>query len=115
MCERISLISFSDLRPKFFVFSISCSVRCTSSPMRVMFAFWRQFAERTESSSSSTERKRFSLSGSSSPVATMTAVSSTSSKFTQIASCSRMIFAANATASCGFTAPFVQTSRMSLS
>jgi hypothetical protein len=31
-----------------------------------MFAFWRQFAERTESSSSSTERKRFSLSGSSS-------------------------------------------------
>ena len=28
-----SLISFSDFRPKFFVLSISASVRCTSSPM----------------------------------------------------------------------------------
>jgi hypothetical protein len=37
--------------------------------MSVMLAFWRQFAERTESSSSSTERKRFSLRGSSSPPA----------------------------------------------
>ena len=34
--------------------------------MRWMLAFCRQFAERTESSSSSTERNRFSLSGSSS-------------------------------------------------
>src|ERR1019366_6491555 len=31
--ERISLISFSDFRPKFFVFSISASVFCTSSPI----------------------------------------------------------------------------------
>src|SRR5882672_8423677 len=31
--DRISLISFSDLRPKFLVFSISASVFCTSSPM----------------------------------------------------------------------------------
>src|ERR1039457_4086242 len=30
---RISLISFSDFRPKFFVFSISASVFCTSSPI----------------------------------------------------------------------------------
>ena len=56
------MISFSDFRPKFFVFSISASVRCTSSPMKRMFAFWRQFAERTLSSSSSTDLSRFSLS-----------------------------------------------------
>src|SRR3979490_818187 len=31
--ERISLISFSDFRPKFFVFRISASVFCTNSPM----------------------------------------------------------------------------------
>src|ERR1017187_6387331 len=31
--ERISLISLSDLRPKFFVFSISASVFWTNSPM----------------------------------------------------------------------------------
>ena len=54
MFARISLISFRLLRPKFFVLSMSCSVRCTSSPMSVMFAFWRQFALRTLSSSSST-------------------------------------------------------------
>src|SRR5262249_51643598 len=30
---RISLISLSDLRPKFLVLSISASVFCTSSPM----------------------------------------------------------------------------------
>src|SRR5437879_5581844 len=40
--ERISLISFSDLRPKFFVFSISASVFCTSSPMVWIFAFFKQ-------------------------------------------------------------------------
>src|SRR5690606_22553621 len=63
---KISLISFSDLRPKFLVFSMSCSVFCTSSPISVMLAFCRQLAERTESSSSSTERNRLSFSGCSS-------------------------------------------------
>ena len=33
MVARISLISFSDLRPKFLVLSISASVFWTSSPM----------------------------------------------------------------------------------
>ena len=40
--ERISLISFKDLRPKFLVFSISASVFWTSSPMVLMSAFFRQ-------------------------------------------------------------------------
>src|SRR5712692_1105284 len=39
---RISLISFSDLRPKFFVFSISFSLFWTSSRMLWMLAFFRQ-------------------------------------------------------------------------
>src|SRR6516164_8104996 len=42
MLCRISLISLSDLRPKFFVLSISASVYVTSSPMVRMFAFFRQ-------------------------------------------------------------------------
>ena len=58
---RISLISFSDLRPKFFVFSMSASVFCTSSRIVRMFAFLRQLYERTESSSSSTLLSRCSL------------------------------------------------------
>ena len=62
MPARISLISFSDLRPKFFVFSISASVFCTSSRMVLMFAFFRQLYERTDSSSSSTLLSRFSFS-----------------------------------------------------
>src|SRR3954469_10540418 len=33
MLDRISLISFSDLRPKFLVFSISASLLVTSSPI----------------------------------------------------------------------------------
>ncbi len=36
---RISLISFKDLRPKFFVLSISASVFATSSRMVRMLAF----------------------------------------------------------------------------
>ena len=39
---RISLISFSDLRPKFLVLSISFSVFCTSSRMVWILAFFRQ-------------------------------------------------------------------------
>ena len=39
---RISLISFRDFRPKFFVFSISASVFCTSSPMVRMFVGGQQ-------------------------------------------------------------------------
>src|SRR5262249_18426883 len=61
-----SLISLSGLRPKFFVLSISDSLRCTSSPMVRMPAFLRQLYERTDSSSSSTERFRFSCSRSNS-------------------------------------------------
>ena len=55
------MISLSDLRPKFFVFSISGSVFCTSSRMVRMLAFFRQLYERTESSSSSTLLSRCSL------------------------------------------------------
>ena len=61
MVVRISLISLSDFRPKFFVFSISPSVFCTSSRIVRMFAFFRQLYERTDSSSSSTLLSRFSL------------------------------------------------------
>src|SRR6478736_5314499 len=113
--ERISLISFNDFRPKFLVLRMSCSVFCTSSPIRVMLAFCRQFAERTDSSSSSTERNRFSFSGSSSLPVGMYEVSSDSSKLIQIESCSLRILAAKATASTGRTAPLVQTSSTSLS
>ena len=42
MLCRISLISLSDLRPKFLVLSISASVFCTSSRIVRMFAFFRQ-------------------------------------------------------------------------
>ena len=80
-----------------------------------MLAFCRQLAERTESSSSSTERKRFSLSLASSFGASATTGSSVSSKLTKTVSCSLMIFAAYATASCGVTEPSVHTSRVSLS
>src|SRR5580704_13714519 len=38
----ISLISLSDFLPKFFVFSISFSLFCTSSRMVWMFAFFKQ-------------------------------------------------------------------------
>src|SRR5207244_9299346 len=62
MLCRISLISFSDLRPKFFVFNISPSVFCTSSRMVRMFAFFRQLYDRTDSSSCSTLLSRFSFS-----------------------------------------------------
>ena len=82
--------------------------------MRWMFAFWRQFAERTESSSSSTERNRFSFSGSSS-FESVELASSSSSKLMKMESWSLRIFAAYATASYGFTEPFVQTSSVSLS
>ena len=61
MVCRISLISFSDLRPKFLVLSISPSLFCTSSRIVRIFAFLRQLYERTESSSSSTLLSRCSL------------------------------------------------------
>ena len=51
---RTALISFSDLRPKFGVRSISASVFWIRSPMYTMLSFFRQLAERTDSSSSST-------------------------------------------------------------
>src|SRR5215813_4417117 len=91
---RISLISFRDFRPKFLVFSISASVRWTRSPMVLMFACCRQLALRTLSSSSSTLRKRFSLSFASSFGASAMTGSSVSSKLMKTVSCSLMIFAA---------------------
>ena len=62
-----------------------------------MSAFCRQLAERTESSSSSTGRNRFSLSGPRSRSSRGSATSASSSKLMKIASCSFRIFAANAT------------------
>src|SRR3990167_5244406 len=59
---RIVLISFSDFLPKFFVLRSSASVFWTRSAIVRMFAVLRQFDARTDSSSSSTLRKRFSLS-----------------------------------------------------
>ncbi len=59
-----------------------------------MLAFWRQLAERTLSSSSSTLRKRFSLSLASSFGASRGAGSSVSSKLMKTVSCSLKIFAA---------------------
>ena len=95
------LISFSDLRPKFLVLSISCSERCTSSPMNLMSAFCRQLAERTESSSSSTGRNRFSLILPSIVSSSGSAISVSSSKLMKIASWSCRMRAANASASSG--------------
>src|SRR6266850_4955024 len=62
--ERISLISLSDLRPKFFVLSISASVFVTSSPIVRIFAFFRQLYDRTDNSSSSTDLFRCSITAS---------------------------------------------------
>ena len=61
IAPRIVVISLSDFLPKFFVLSSSASVLGTSSAMVRMFALLRQFDARTESSSSSTLRKRFSF------------------------------------------------------
>ena len=112
---RISLISFKDFRPKFLVFSISASVFCTRSPMVLMLAFCRQLAERTDSSSSSTDRKRFSFSFSSFLGSSIGAGSSVSSKLMKMESCSLTIFAAKATASAGVTDPLLHTSSESRS
>src|SRR4029450_5163337 len=59
---RIVLISFRDFLPKFFVLSSSDSVFWTRSAMVRMLAVLRQLDARTESSSSSTLRKRCSFS-----------------------------------------------------
>src|SRR5215208_1013708 len=61
---RISLISFRDFLPKFFVASISRSERWTRSRMERMLAFFRQLYDLTDSSSSSTERSSTSFLGS---------------------------------------------------
>ena len=47
--DNTSLISFSDLRPKFFVLSISASVLLTSCQILLISAFFRQLALRTDS------------------------------------------------------------------
>ena len=64
-----------------------------------MLAFWRQFAERTESSSSSTVRRRFSLNSSSTCSTACGSGSADSLKLMKTESWSFTIFAANATAS----------------
>src|SRR5208283_379554 len=61
MSARTSLISFKDLRPKFLILSMSCSVRCTSSPIYLMSAFCRPLKARTEIGRPSTGRYRYSL------------------------------------------------------
>ena len=55
---RTSLISVSDFLPRFGVLSSSTSVRCTRSPMYWIASAFKQFAERTVSSRSSTGRSR---------------------------------------------------------
>src|ERR1043165_8928290 len=111
---RSSLISLSDLRPKFLVLSISDSVFWTSSPMYLMLAFCRQFAERTLSSSSSTVRHRFSLSFSAASSRGASTGSAISPTLLNRVSCSLRILAAYATPSSGRTEPLVQHSRVSL-
>src|SRR5574339_1253552 len=56
MSVKISLISFNDFLPKFFVFSISASDFCTRSAIVLMLAFFKQFAALTDNSSSFTLR-----------------------------------------------------------
>ena len=111
------MISFSDLRPKFFVLSISASVFCTSSRIVRMFAFFRQLYERTDSSSSSTLLSRFSFD--TAPCACSAgasgAWSAASSRLMKMFRCSRTSFAAFDTASRGVIAPLVQTSSVSFS
>src|SRR5207249_4105670 len=65
---RIVLISFSDFLPKFLVLSSSPSLFCTRSAIVRMLAVFKQLDARTESSSSSTLRKRLSLSSARGPV-----------------------------------------------
>jgi len=88
------LISLRDFRPKLRVLSISASVFWTSSPMMWMPAFLRQLADRTESSSSSTLLRRFSLSFSLWPASSCTFSSSVSSKLMKMSSWSFRILAA---------------------
>src|SRR4030043_31883 len=119
----ISFISLSDLRPKFFVLSISCSVFCTRSAMVFMSAFFRQLYDLTESSSSSTLLRRLTLNIGSS-LAEYTKLdssieifssSSCSSSNTTSSRCSIMIDAACETAFSGVMLPSVHISITSLS
>src|SRR3990167_6574072 len=59
-----SSISASDFLPKLRYFSSSCGVFCTSSPIVWILASRRQWAERTESSSSEIGVLSFSWSSS---------------------------------------------------
>ena len=53
-----SLISVNDFLPKLGVFNSSTSVRCTKSPMYWIASAFKQFADRTVNSKSSTGRRR---------------------------------------------------------
>src|SRR5207253_1561094 len=112
---RISLISLSDFRPKFLVFSISFSLFCTSSRMLWMFAFFRQLYERTESSSSSTERSKCSRRGSCAVSCGVSTVSIGSSKLMKMLMWSFTSLAARPMESCGVMAPLVHTSIINFS
>ena len=50
----ISLISFSDVSPKFLLLSSCCSLMRVRSPSVLMFIFFRQLRLRTDSSKSVT-------------------------------------------------------------
>ncbi|OGK78845.1 MAG: hypothetical protein A2X52_07115 [Candidatus Rokubacteria bacterium GWC2_70_16] len=113
---RIVLISFRDFFPKFLVFSSSDSVFCTRSAMLRMLAVLRQLEARTDSSSSSTLRKRCSFSsilgGGSVPCSPPCSSSGWAcGKSTSRVNWSSRIREASATAASGVTLPLVQTSR----
>src|SRR3990172_3150928 len=114
---RIVLISFSDFFPKFFVFKSSGSVRCTRSAMVRMLAVFRQLDARTDSSSSSTLRKRFSFS--SARTGTSRSTSSSTGRpcgnWIRSSKWSCRIREASPTAVSGETLPLVHVSRMSRS
>ena len=58
-----SEISFTDLRPKFGIRNKSSTVLLTRSPMYTMLSFFKQGADRTESSSSETLLNTIGFSG----------------------------------------------------
>ncbi|OGK84603.1 MAG: hypothetical protein A2X53_04990 [Candidatus Rokubacteria bacterium GWA2_70_23] len=109
------MISLRDFFPKFLVFSSSDSVFWTRSAIVRIFAVLRQLEARTESSSSSTLRKRCSLSstraGGSAPSSPRCSSSGWAcGKSTRRENWSCRIREASATAASGVTLPLVQMS-----
>src|SRR5690606_26328863 len=105
-------ISSSDFTPKLSMSSICSSVRCTRSASVMMFSFFREFTDRTESSArSSMDRRNRSRSGSGTRTAPGTggAVPPASPNRSMYSRCLRASSAPYATASSGDTLPFVST------